>query len=52
VSGPALALVVCAAVLHATWNALAKRADHQFAFLWSSVSLAALLLLPLAVLEA
>ena len=46
-SGPALALVVCAAVLHATWNALAKRADHQFAFLWSSVSLAALLLLPI-----
>lgn len=46
-SGPALALVVCAAVLHATWNALAKRAEHQFAFLWSSVSLAALLLLPI-----
>jgi drug/metabolite transporter (DMT)-like permease len=47
VSGPALALVVCAAVLHATWNALAKRAEHQFAFLWSSVSLASLLLLPI-----
>ena len=46
-SGPALALVVCAAVLHAIWNALAKRADNQFAFLWSSVSLATLLLLPL-----
>jgi drug/metabolite transporter (DMT)-like permease len=38
---------VCAAVLHATWNALAKRAEHQFAFLWSSVSLATLFLLPL-----
>jgi drug/metabolite transporter (DMT)-like permease len=47
VSGPAVALVVCAAVLHAIWNALAKRADNQFAFLWSSVSLATLLLLPL-----
>jgi len=47
VSGPALALVVCAAVLHATWNALAKRAEHPFAFLWSSVSLATLLLLPI-----
>jgi drug/metabolite transporter (DMT)-like permease len=47
VSGPALALVVCAAVLHATWNALAKRAENQFAFLWSSVSLATLLLLPI-----
>jgi drug/metabolite transporter (DMT)-like permease len=38
---------VCAAVLHAIWNALAKRAENQFAFLWSSVSLATLLLLPL-----
>jgi drug/metabolite transporter (DMT)-like permease len=47
VSGSAIALVVCAAVLHATWNALAKRAENQFAFLWSSVSLATLLLLPL-----
>ena len=46
-SGSAIALVVCAAVLHATWNALAKRAENQFAFLWSSVSLATLLLLPL-----
>ena len=46
-SGPALVLVVCAAVLHATWNALAKRAENQFAFLWSSVSLATLLLLPI-----
>jgi drug/metabolite transporter (DMT)-like permease len=47
VSGSALALVVCAAVLHAVWNALAKRADNQFLFLWCSVSLATLLLLPL-----
>jgi drug/metabolite transporter (DMT)-like permease len=47
VSGSAIALVVCAAVLHATWNALAKRADNQFAFLWSSVSVATLLLLPI-----
>jgi drug/metabolite transporter (DMT)-like permease len=51
VSGPALALVVCAAVLHATWNALAKRAENQFAFLWSSVSLATALLLPLGLLR-
>jgi drug/metabolite transporter (DMT)-like permease len=48
-SGPALVLVVCAAVLHATWNALAKRAEHQFAFLWSSVSLATVLLLPFGI---
>ncbi|HYS15836.1 MAG TPA: DMT family transporter [Candidatus Binatia bacterium] len=50
-SNPALALVVCAAVLHAIWNALAKRAENQFAFLWSSVSLATLLLLPLGLLR-
>jgi len=51
VSGPALALVVCAAVLHALWNALAKRADNQFVFLWCSVSLATALLLPLGLLR-
>ena len=50
-SGSALALVVCAAVLHATWNALAKRAENQFAFLWSSVSLATLLLLPIGLVR-
>src|SRR5262249_40031430 len=42
-----LTLVVCAAILHAVWNALAKRADNQFVFLWCSVSLATALLLPL-----
>lgn len=50
-SGPALALVICAAVLHAIWNALAKRAENQFVFLWSSVSLATLLLLPVGLLR-
>jgi len=51
VSGPALILVVCAAILHAVWNALAKRADNQFVFLWCSVSLATVLLLPLGLLR-
>jgi drug/metabolite transporter (DMT)-like permease len=51
VSGPALALVVCAAILHAIWNALAKRADNQFVFLWCSVTLATALLLPLGLLR-
>jgi drug/metabolite transporter (DMT)-like permease len=51
VSGPALVLVVCAAVLHAIWNALAKRAENQFLFLWSSVSLATLFLAPLGLLK-
>ena len=50
-SGPALVLVVCAAILHAIWNALAKRADNQFVFLWCSVSLATALLLPLGLLR-
>lgn len=45
-TGAALALVIGAAVLHAAWNALVKRAHDQLAFLWSSVSLATLLLLP------
>jgi drug/metabolite transporter (DMT)-like permease len=45
---PALVLVVGAALLHATWNALAKRAHDQLAFLWSSVSLSGLWLLPVA----
>jgi drug/metabolite transporter (DMT)-like permease len=51
VSGPALVLVVSAAILHAIWNALAKRADNQFVFLWCSVSLATALLLPLGLLR-
>ncbi len=41
-TGPALALVVVAALSHAVWNALAKRAQDQLAFLWSSVTLASL----------
>jgi len=46
-SGPALALVLCAAAIHAGWNALAKRARAPMAFLWSSVALATLALSPL-----
>ena len=46
-TGAALALVVTAAVCHAFWNALAKRARQPLVFLWSSVSLAtAVLCLP------
>ncbi|MFQ5897250.1 MAG: EamA family transporter [Candidatus Methylomirabilia bacterium] len=48
-TGSALALVVGAALLHSAWNALAKRGRDQLAFLWSSVSLATLLGLPLAI---
>lgn len=40
----ALALVVGAAVIHAVWNALVKRALAPLPFLWCSVSLASVLL--------
>jgi multidrug transporter EmrE-like cation transporter len=39
-SGRALALVLGAAAIHAAWNALAKKAHHPIAFLWSSVVIA------------
>jgi len=42
----ALLLVLAAAAIHASWNALTKRAQDQLAFLWSSVGLATLVLLP------
>src|SRR5262249_58021073 len=45
--GPALALVLCAAAIHAGWNALAKRARAPMAFLSSSVALATFALSPL-----
>lgn len=48
-SGPALLLVIGAALFHAAWNALAKRARDQLAFLWSSVSLATVALTPVGV---
>jgi multidrug transporter EmrE-like cation transporter len=47
-TGAALGLVVAAAVLHASWNAFAKRAQDQLVFLWMSLSLATLLLVPWA----
>jgi drug/metabolite transporter (DMT)-like permease len=39
--------VLAAALIHAGWNALAKRARDPLVFLWSSVSLASLCLAPL-----
>ena len=44
--GSALLLVLAAAAVHAVWNALAKRARDQLVFLWSSLTLAALALVP------
>ena len=43
-SGAALALVLTAAVSHAFWNALTKRARDPLVFVWSSVSLATVLM--------
>src|SRR2546428_12893281 len=37
-------------MLHAVWTALAKRARDQLGFLWSSVSLATVVLLPVGLL--
>ena len=47
----ALALVAAAAVLHACWNALAKRGRDPIAFLWLASGVAAPALFPLAVRE-
>ena len=47
----AIALVLTAAVLHASWNLLAKRARDPFAFLWIAVALALVWLVPLALLD-
>lgn len=45
----ALALVACAAVSHATYNALAKSGGDPFVFLWASLGLSAAWLTPAAV---
>jgi drug/metabolite transporter (DMT)-like permease len=47
----ALALVVAAAILHAGWNALAKRGRDPIAFLWLASMVAAPALLPWGVRE-
>jgi drug/metabolite transporter (DMT)-like permease len=51
VTPPALALVVVAALLHACWNALAKGARDQTAFLWLSVSAASMAFLPVGLVR-
>ena len=50
-TGTALMLVVGAAVLHAAWNALAKRGRDPVAFLWLASAVAAPALLPWAAPE-
>lgn len=47
-TGSSVALVLVAAVVHASWNLLAKRARDPFAFLWLATTLAMSWLGPLA----
>lgn len=46
----AIGLVLCSAVLHATWNALTRRARTPFPFLWSAMVVATLAFAPLALM--
>jgi len=48
-TGAALALVLGAAVIHATWNALAKRGRDPMSMLWWAGSLSSLAMAPFAV---
>ena len=43
----ALGLVLVAAVTHATWNLLARRADDKLPFLWCTTLVTSVLFLPL-----
>jgi drug/metabolite transporter (DMT)-like permease len=47
VTGTALALVVAAAVMHAGWNAIAKRGHDQVVFLWWASCVATVVLAPI-----
>ena len=49
-SGSALALVVVAAIVHATWNLLNKRASGHATFTWIVAGLSALLYAPVAII--
>lgn len=48
-SAAVLGLVLVAAVLHATWNVLAKRASGGIAFIWLSFLMSIVLYTPVAV---
>jgi len=49
VSSGALVLVVCAAALHAGWNALAKRGGDQIVFLWLATIASTVAVTPLGI---
>src|SRR6266851_4470313 len=48
-SGAALMLVLGAAVIHATWNALAKRGRDPMAILWWAGAIGSLIMTPFAI---
>jgi drug/metabolite transporter (DMT)-like permease len=48
-SGAALGLVLLAAIAHATWNLLARRAHEKLAFLWCGTLVSSVVFLPLGV---
>lgn len=48
-SSIAVSLILCSAVMHATWNALARRTDEPYAFFFAFNSVAVALWLPVAV---
>jgi drug/metabolite transporter (DMT)-like permease len=50
-TGEALALVLGAAILHAGWNALAKRARDAQAFLWWATCVGSVALLPFGIAQ-
>jgi multidrug transporter EmrE-like cation transporter len=52
VSAAVLGLVLIAAVMHATWNVLAKRASGGIAFIWLSFLMSIVLYTPVAVVVA
>lgn len=46
----ALALVLCSALIHATWNLLAKRAGGGSLFVWFFTTLSSIVLVPAAII--
>lgn len=49
VNGPALGLVLLAAVAHASWNLLARQAEEKLAFLWCSALVTTIVFMPVGV---
>lgn len=48
-TGVAIALVVAAAAIHASWNLLTKRSADKLVFIWWTGAVGTVILLPAAV---